>query len=453
MTLRARFAVVTATAVAIAVLAIAAFSFFATRRQLYDEVDRSLVARADRAVEVLATRANPRFGGLLAANLFDDPFGETFVQLVRADGLVVVEADEIVVPVEPADLEVAAGERGAYFHTTRAEGAHVRVLVHPAGDGRALQVARPLGEVDATLRGLGIALVIAAGIGVSGAGAVGFLTARRALRPVERVTGAAERIAQSQELSETIEVERDDETGRLARAFNAMVSALSLSREQQHQLVTDASHELRTPLTSLRTNIELLARAGDMPLEQRQEVLADATAELEELTHLVTELVDLATDPRAAEHEPEAVVVGELVERAVERARRRSGLEIRLTSDDSVVFGRVALLERVVANLLDNACKWSPRDQPVDVEVAHGRVVVRDRGPGIAPADRARVFDRFYRAPGAQVVPGSGLGLAIVRQIVELHAGSVFVDEVPGGGAAVGFTLPLDLSGNLQDRF
>ena len=451
MTLRARFAALTAAAVALAVVAIVAFSWFATRRQLYNEVDRTLVARADRAAEVLDART-PRLGGGIASNLFDDPFGETFVQLVRTDGVVVVEADEVVVPVTPNDLEVAAGQRAAFFRSTRAEGVHVRVLIRPAGDGRALQVARPLDELDSTLRGLGLALAVAAGVGVVGSGAVGFLAARRALRPVERVTDAAERIARSQELGETIEVERDDETGRLARAFNSMVSALSLSKEQQHQLVTDASHELRTPLTSLRTNIELLARADYLPQEHRREILADATAELEELTHLVAELVDLATDPGAVEHDPESVVIGQLVERVVERARRRSGLDIRLVADDAVVHARVALLERAVSNLLDNACKWSPRDQSIDVDVVGGRVVVRDRGPGIDPEHRVRVFDRFYRAPGAQRVPGSGLGLAIVRQIVELHGGEVFVDAAPGGGTQVGFTLPPDLSGNSHLR-
>lgn len=446
MTLRARFGVVTAAAVAFAVIAIAAFSWFATRQRIYDEIDRTLVARAERATDALLGRGGTSRDGV-AANLFDDPFGETFVQVVRADGVVVVEADEVVVSVTEDDLAVAAGERSAYFRSTSAEGVHVRVLIRPVGDGRALLVARPLDEVDATMRGLGLLLVVAAGVGAAGAGAVGFVTARRALQPVERVTGAAERIARSHELGERIEAERDDETGRLARAFNAMVGALALSREQQRQLVADASHELRTPLTSLRTNIELLARAEHLPPEQRRELLSDAIAELEELTHLVAELVDLATDPRAVEHDPEPAVLSEIVERIVERARRRSGLDIRLVSDDSIVMARVALIERAVANLVDNACKWSPRDQPIDVDVHGGCITVRDRGPGIAPEQRDRIFDRFYRAPGAQQVPGSGLGLAIVRQIVELHDGEVFVDGAHDGGTRIGFRLPVEAAG------
>jgi two-component system sensor histidine kinase MprB len=442
VTLRARFAIITATAVAVAVLVVTTFAWFATRRELYDEVDRTLLARAERVAEA------PRSpDGLLplvpgADSAFQDPFGETFVQLIRRDGFVLAEADQAVIPVTDRDLAVAQGSAGAYFRSARAGGQHLRVLTTPYTRGRALQVARPLDEVDRTTRGLALVLVGVAGIGVAGAAAVGFLTARRALRPVERVAAAAEHIAASQELTARIEVERDDETGRLARAFNDMVAALAASRAQQQQLVVDASHELRTPLTSLRTNIELLARADDMEPEQRREVLADATEELGQLTHLVGELVELATDPHALDQEPVPVHLDEMARRAAERAERRSGLTVRVDARPSVVPGRAALLERAIANLLDNACKWSPPGAEIEVVVAGGTISVRDRGPGIPDAERARVFDRFYRAPGAQAVPGSGLGLAIVRQIVELHGGEVFVEPAPGGGTLAGFRLP-----------
>jgi two-component system sensor histidine kinase MprB len=443
VTLRARFAIITATAVAVAVLVVTTFAWFATRRELYDEVDRTLVDRAERVMEA------PRSAdGLLplvpgAGSAFQDPFGETFVQLIRRDGFVLSEADRIVIPVTERDLEVARGLAGSYFRSVRAGGEHLRVLTAAYGRGRALQVARPLDEVDRTTRGLALVLVTVAGIGVAGAAAVGFFTARRAMRPVERVAAAAEHIAASQELTATIPVERDDETGRLARAFNEMVAALAASREQQHQLVIDASHELRTPLTSLRTNIELLARVDDMPAEQRREVLADATAELAQLTNLVGELVELATDPHALDEEPEPVDLEELARRVAERAARRSGLTINVDARASVVTVRAALLERAITNLLDNACKWSPRGAEIDVEVGDGAVSVRDRGPGIPDPHRERVFDRFYRAPGEQEVPGSGLGLAIVRQIVEMHGGEAFVEAAPGGGTRAGFRLPV----------
>ena len=142
------------------------------------------------------------------------------------------------------------------------------------------------------------------------------------------LTGAAEHVAATRDLEVPIEVTRRDEIGRLAASFNTMLAALASSRAQQRRLVADAGHELRTPLTSLRTNIEVLARVGDMPAADRAELLADARQELEELSALVAELVDLAAD---APPEPQvAVRLDEVVVEAVERFRRRSGREVIL---------------------------------------------------------------------------------------------------------------------------
>ena len=221
-----------------------------------------------------------------------------------------------------------------------------------------------------------------------------------------------------------------------------MLAALGSSKAQQQRLVMDASHELRTPLTALRTNIELLQRGDTLDAAQRSELVDAAQVELAELGELVTELVDLATD--AGSEEPiQSVDLGDVVHRLVERERRRSDHPISYERDASATVDvRVSAIDRAVHNLVDNACKFSSPDSPVDV-VVHGSVVeVRDRGVGIAPDERDLVFDRFYRATAARSKPGSGLGLSIVRQIAELHGGTIELLPRDGGGTIARLTLP-----------
>ena len=205
----------------------------------------------------------------------------------------------------------------------------------------------------------------------------------------------------------------------------------------------DASHELRTPLTSLRTNIDYLVKAGDIPTHERGELLDDVRFELEGLSSMVAELVDLATDSETSVEPDVGFDLSDAVHSVVERSRRRLDRAIDLTTDESIIVGKPSMIERAVSNLIGNAHKWSPDGAPIEVEVTGGRVTVRDRGPGIDPAIRPYVFERFFRSDEARSMPGSGLGLAIVRKVVTNHGGHVFVEDAPGGGAAVGFELPI----------
>jgi two-component system sensor histidine kinase MprB len=196
-------------------------------------------------------------------------------------------------------------------------------------------------------------------------------------------------------------------------------------------------------LTSLRANIELLQRATQLPQAERAEVLGAIGSELGELTNLFDELIELATDRRSDDVPMEPCDVSDVVERAVARWERRTERTIVVNATPAIVLGNEAMLERALTNLLGNANKFSPPDRPIRVEAHGGTVLVRDEGPGIPIEDRARVFDRFYRADLTRTMPGSGLGLAIVTQIVERHGGTVWTAEAPGGGAEVGFSLPL----------
>ena len=222
-----------------------------------------------------------------------------------------------------------------------------------------------------------------------------------------------------------------------------MLAALEESSRAQRQLVADASHELRTPLTSLRTNIEVLARGNELPADERERLLDDVVEQVGEMTALIGELIELAREARGEPQErPEDVRLDLLTADAVERTRRnRPGVEFDTDLHESLVRGAPSTIERAVANLLDNAAKWSPPGATVEVAVRDGEVAVRDRGPGIADEDLPYVFDRFYRSTAARGMPGSGLGLAIVRQVAEAHGGEVSAERAEGGGTLMRLRL------------
>jgi two-component system sensor histidine kinase MprB len=371
-----------------------------------------------------------------------EPFGGPagFAQVVNSKGRVIVplRSDGPGIPVTPRTIAAARGQEGAFFSDLDADGVHVRVYTRPVGHGRAVQAARSLTEVDRTLSRLTWILIAVCVAGVGLAIGLGLLVARTALRPVARLTAAAEHVARTRDLSRRIETGPGrDELARLARSFNTMLAALDRSLAAQRQLVADASHELRTPLTSLRTNVEVLADGDRLAPVERQLLLSDVVAQLEELTALVGDLVELA---REEDHPaaPEEVRFDQLVEAAVVRAGRHwPELDFQTELDPCLVRADPGRLDRAVANLLANAAQWSPAGAEVDVGLAEGELSVRDCGPGFADTDLEHVFDRFYRSPGARGRPGSGLGLAIVRQVAETHGGSVTAANAPGGGALV----------------
>jgi two-component system sensor histidine kinase MprB len=173
-------------------------------------------------------------------------------------------------------------------------------------------------------------------------------------------------------------------------------------------------------------------------------LIADLDSESRELTDLVNELVELATDRRDAEP-VQHVRLGDIASRVTARVIRRTGRDVRLMADNSAVDGQAAALERAVLNLVDNAAKFTD-EGPIEVTVHGGSVVVRDHGPGIRHDDLDHVFDRFFRAVDQRSKPGSGLGLAIVKSVVDAHGGAVFARNAPGGGAEIGFTLPASTS-------
>jgi two-component system, OmpR family, sensor histidine kinase MprB len=440
MTFRVRLTLVAAAAVALAVLVAAPVVYVVVRDELRSQVDQGLENRAEEISRV-PLRAIQRGGGSFLAPGPGLGGAEGYVQVVQDDGTVFRPPDaNVEIPVDDQALAVAAGTEERFFADKRVADTHIRVLTSPLNQGFAVQVTRPLTEVDDALGTIRNVLILIALGGIAAAAALGLAVSRAALAPVRRLTDTTETITETRDLSQRIEAEGSDELGRLASSFNTMLAALEDAARAQRRLVADASHELRTPLTSIRTNIEVLARADELPADERERLLADLVEQLAEMSGLVAELVALDDE---ATTEPEDVrldlVAGEAVERA---GRRRSGVTFKANLQESVVRGVPTSIERAISNLLDNAGKWSPPAGEVEVTVQDGEVVVRDHGPGIDDGDLPYVFDRFYRAPSARGQPGSGLGLAIVRQVAEAHGGEVSAERAEGGGTRVRLRLP-----------
>lgn len=441
MSLRARLALVVGLLVALAIGASALAGYLLVAGQLRGQVDDFVEQRARQIAVGRPDGGRPPDSGRPPA-LDGQPLAgyDTVTQVIDRDGSVLASVGPVALPVDEGDLALARGTGPTRVRSVDVDGATYRMATAPRRGGGAVQVARDLLEIEQSLDTLRLRFLVVGGLGTAVAALAGWLVARRATAPIERLTNAAERVAATQDLGTPIEVSGTDEVGRLTTSFNTMLGALDRSRRQQQGLVQDAGHELRTPLTSLRTNIDLLARAELDPV-LRREIVVDLQAEVAELSELTGELVDLATDQRAAEA-PSPVDLAAAAEEAADRCRRRSGRTVAVSVHGAAtVQVRRGRLDRALTNLLDNAVKFSPSHSPVEVVVDGARVEVRDHGPGIAEADRARVFDRFYRSDATRTLAGSGLGLAIVKQFADDHGGTAWAGEAPAGGAAVGLDL------------
>jgi two-component system, OmpR family, sensor histidine kinase MprB len=444
MSFRARIAIGAASAVALAVVLGSVLVFFVVRGELRAQIDDTLEQRAQEIFRIpiaeIESESGESFLGIRPG--FGEP--NTLVQVVKADGTPLRPPyEDVELPVSDEALSLAReGLRGqSVTSETEVSGRHVRVLSVAYEPGYAVQIARPLTEMDDALGRIRLFLIVVALSGIGIAAAVGLVISRTALAPVRRLTEAAERVTETGDLSERIVVRGRDELSRLATSFNTMLAGLEDSTRAQRQLVADASHELRTPLTSLRTNIEVLAGDRALPVEERSRLLSDVVEQLGEMTTLIAELIELARAEQQTA-DPEDVRLDLVAADAIERTRRNQpGVAVKATLERSVVRGVRATIDRAIGNLLDNAAKWSPPGTEIEIEVRDGQVSVRDHGPGIADEDLPYVFDRFYRARSARGMPGSGLGLAIVRQVAETHGGDVVAEQADGGGTRVTLRL------------
>jgi two-component system sensor histidine kinase MprB len=434
MGLRWKIALSLATVVMIATAAVGFIGYRTTSARLLDEVDRSI----NQATAQMVGRAGDGRIGVPTRGLLE----VYSVRVLATDGSVVASSFAHDVDVDDGAMSVVGYPRAIDRETVDVGGENLRVHTIGLQNG-ALQVARSLDEVDSVLDDLRRRTLLLVVIVAVAAALVGWLIAGTVAAPVRRLTRAAEEVGSSGRLDVKVPGTGTDEVGRLGAAFRNMLGALALSRAEQQRLVQDAGHELRTPLTSLKTNLSVLRRHPEMSSEMRDGVLDDLDSEVTELTDLVNELVAAASG-ELEEQPNERIDLPALVADVADRvARRRSREVVVEVRSAAAVDAPRAALDRAVTNLVDNACKFDGTGSPIEVVVEGGSVTVLDRGPGIPPGEEARIFDRFHRADSARSMPGSGLGLSIVRDVVGRANGTVDARQREGGGAAIGFTLPV----------
>lgn len=447
LSLRWRVMLLAMSMVALVVVLMAVAVYAVISAALYNDIDNQLQSRAEMLIASGSLAADPRKA------IEGTAYSDVNAMLVNP-GRSIYTANQ---PGQrlPVGQQEKAVIRGELFLSRRTASGQ-RVLAVHLPNGSTLLISKSLAPTRAVTMKLRWVLLVVGGVGVVVAAVAGGMVTRTGLRPVGRLTEAAERVARTDDLR-PIPVYGSDELARLTEAFNAMLRALAESRERQARLVADAGHELKTPLTSLRTNVELLMAsaapgAPQLPEEEMAELRADAIGQIEELSTLVGDLVDLTRDDQR-EVAYEQVDITEVVDRSMERVRRRrNDIEFDIQVVPWYVYGDAAGLSRAVLNLLDNAAKWSPSGGVVGLRMrqldpTHMEMVVSDEGPGIPENQRELVFERFYRSDSARAMPGSGLGLAIVKQVVLKHGGAITIGETVPGGNPPGTSFRMVLPG------
>jgi signal transduction histidine kinase len=334
------------------------------------------------------------------------------------------------------------GEMGDESHIiNREEGREHRAPgagAEPGESKRILPISDALEEVERTF-------FIVGGIALAAALIGGYLIAARTASPLRRMAATSEEVS-SGDLTPRLgeEPAAAPELRALIASFNSMLGRLDLAFSQQRRFVSDASHELRTPLTAIRGQLEVLAATPDAGAEEVHRVKTVTLAEVERMEGMVDELLVLARLDERSELELGLVDVAALLRELA--TADTSGVELGELVEGQVP-GSADLLARVVRNLLANARRHAGATGRVvlSATAAGGRITVRvdDDGPGISPAERERVFERFHRVDPARGrdAGGTGLGLAISREIVAAHGGRIWVDDSPLGGARAAFEL------------
>ena len=333
VSLRWRVMLLAMSMVAMVVVLMAVAVYAVVSRALYDDIDTQLRSRANLLSDSGLLEADP------GKAIESTAYSEVNAMLFTPQAIYTANQAGQTLPLGGPERDVIEGRLWMSLRTV----SHQRVLAVHLDNGNALLISKSLAPTGKVLKGLGTVLLIVGGIGVAIAAIAGGMVARAGLRPVARLTEAAERVARTDDLR-PIPVYGSDELARLTEAFNMMLRALTESRERQTRLVTDAGHELRTPLTSLRTNVELLMAsmkpgAPRLPEEEMTGLRADVLAQIEELSTLVGDLVDLTReDAGGIIHE--TVELGDVIERSLERVRRRrNDIEFDISVTPWQVYG------------------------------------------------------------------------------------------------------------------
>jgi two-component system, OmpR family, sensor kinase len=404
------------------------------------------------------------------------------VQVLNIDGRVHVQSENLrdrAVPIDRAYVDLAM--RGTPSFTTEViDRVPVRIYYAPLELSRlegniagVIQVTRTLRDVEVTLARLRIVLIAIGSISLCFVTVAGYLLARAALSPIGRLTRDARSIGEARDFGRRVDVPRTvrasrDEVTRLALTFNQMLNQLQEAYQEQEdtlasqrRFVADASHELRTPLATIRTNLELLQRAGDdLPPADRDEAMADALAEIERLSRLVGDLLTLARVDSGLQLEISEVIEVDRLARDVYRQARLMAMSHEHTVvadpiEPTTVLGNRDRLKELLLVLADNAIQYTPDGGQIRLSVVRDgdevAIGVEDNGVGIGEADLPHLFERFYRADHARhrdtgTARGTGLGLSIAKWIAEQHHGRIEVQSEPGRGTTFTLRLPAHIA-------
>lgn len=428
---------------------------------LRDNVDASLksVARSIAESVRVSARSGPSlnealeslFGPIIADRFYRllDPFGRPDPRLAPRP--------RTQFPLSPEALRNAENGEETY-ETLQLPGvstAPVRLYTMPVIErGRLLhfvQVAMPLDNVEEARSRFLFILLGLTPLALGGAGIGGWFLARRALAPVDTMVETARKIS-AEDLSRRLDtLERRDELGRLAEVLNDMLTRLERSFAAVRHFSADAAHELRTPLTILKGELEVAHRSPQSE-EEYQRVLTSCLEEVDRLSALVEDLLFLARSDGGNVNVPQIAVnfanILDDVTPALTALAEDAGIDCSISPAQSLwVRGSETLLFRLVFNLGENAIKYTPAGGVVtialDKDHEQALLTVTDTGPGIAPEEQERIFDRFFRGDQARSRGGTGLGLALARSIVLVHNGNIAVENAPGEGSTFRVTLPL----------
>jgi signal transduction histidine kinase len=347
-------------------------------------------------------------------------------------------------PMPSARFRATAAEvRDGYFDTEQG----LRVFALPFNGGYVV-TGQSTRVLQSNLSGVLGFLIISGVPTLIAALAASWLVAGRALKPLKDVAGTADEIGRARDFGRRLPGRRSrDEVALLSTSFNRMLEQLQDSFESQRRFVADASHELRTPLTTIQGNAGLLARGPAVSDEVRRDAAADIAAETSRMARLVDRMLTLARADSGLKLELAPLELGPIVLEVCRQAQTvHPDRELVTVANSATIAGDEDAIRQLIWILLDNALRHARSQVSVTLssEAEWARLRVADDGPGIAVAEREKVFERFYRSDRARAGQGAGLGLSIARWIVEQHHGRILAGEGQhGGGAAIYVDLPV----------
>lgn len=467
---RGRLALRIGGTVMLAAIAGSALGYLALRGILYDQLDRSLHRLAE--IEAGATADS----GDDSVHFHDELFvsvahGETsptrYAEVWTLDGRPVAKTRNLEgrdLPLPEDVRERVASANALELFSFEWEGRKYRGLLYPLGligsqhAAHLLQVAAPMGPAQAVLANFLRMLAVLVLGGTAAVGVLAWWLAGHAVRPVMEIIRQAESLEMTGSHRRITASAETDELNRLVAVLNSMLARIDAAFENQRSFLADAGHEIKTPLTILRGDVEVALRRRRSP-EEYEAVLEQTLTDLRAASTLAEDLITLArSDSGALEPRTSDVSLDRLLAKVAERyAKAAEDVGVRLDSEVEPgldACGDAALLEHAISNLIDNAIKYGRDGRRVLLSAGFGddghvHIAVSDEGSGIPPAERARLFERFYRGEaGRRAARGSGLGLAIVKAIVESHGGQVSLESEIGRGTTVRIRLPAGRSGD-----